>query len=73
MQASSTMKTDKHSKTISFKTGDINSIIRSLNPAKVHGFDNISIRMIQLCGDPITISLTLIFKFSLGQGILPDT
>ena len=49
------MKTDKRLNTISFKDSDITSIIKSLKSTKPHGADNISIRMIQLCGDPITL------------------
>ena len=67
------MKTDKRLNTISFKDSDITSIIKSLKPTKAHGADNISIRMIQLCGDSITLPLTLIFKFSLRNGIFPAT
>ena len=67
------MKTDKRLNTISFKDSDITSIIKSLKPTKAHGADNISICMIQLCGDSITLPLTLIFKFSLRNGIFPAT
>ena len=44
-----------------------------MKPTKAHGADKISIRMIQLCGDSITLSLTLIFKFSLRNGIFSAT
>ena len=67
------MKTDKRLNTISFKDSDITSIIKSLKPTKAHGADAISIHMIQLCGDTITLPLTLIFKFSLRNGIFPAT
>ena len=67
------MKTDKRLKTISFKDSDITSIIKSLKPTKAHDAGNISIRMIQLCGDSITIPLTIILKFSLRNGFLTDT
>ena len=66
------MKTDKWLNTISFKDSAITSIIKSLKPTKAHGADHISIRMIQLCGDSITLPLTLIFKFSLMSGTFPD-
>ena len=42
------------------------------NPTKAHGFGNISVRMIQLCGDSI-ILLAQIFKYSLGQCVFPNT
>ena len=67
------MKTDKRLNTIFFKDSDITSIIKSFKPTKAHGADNISIHMIQLCGDSITLYLTLIFKFSLRNGIFPAT
>ena len=67
------MKTDKRLNIIYFKDDDITSIIKSLKPTKAHSADNISIRMIQLCGDSITLLLTLIFKFSLRNGIFPAT
>ena len=67
------MKADKRLNTISFKESDITSIIKSLKPAKAHGADDISIRMIQLCSDSITLPLSLIFKFSLMNGTFPDT
>ena len=67
------MKTDKRLNTISFKDSDITSIIKSLKPTKAHGADNISISMVQLCGDSITLALTLIFKFCLRNGTFPET
>ena len=33
----------------------IMSMIRAMNPNKSHGFDNISIRMIKLCGDTLML------------------
>ena len=67
------MNTDKRLNTVSIRKDDITSIIKSLDPAKAHGFDNISIRMFQLCGDSITLPLVQIFKSSLSQGVFPDT
>ena len=67
------MKTDKRLNPISFKDSDITSIIKSLKPTKTHGADDISVRMIQLCGDSLTLPLTLIFRFSLMNGTFPDT
>lgn len=55
------------------KKDDINSIIKSLNLRKAHGVGNISDCIFQLCHDSVIISLTLIFKFSLGQIRFPDT
>ena len=67
------MKTDKQLNTISFTDNDTTSIIKSFKPTKAHGADNISIHMIQLCGDSIPPPLTIIFKFSLRNGNCPDT
>ena len=66
------MNTDKRLNTASIKKDDITSIIKSLNSTKVHGFDNISVRMIQLCRGSITLPLVQIFKSSLSQGAFPD-
>ena len=57
------MNTDKLLNTIFFKDSDITSTKKSLKPTKAHGSDDISIRMIQLCGDSIALPLTLILKF----------
>ena len=51
---------------------DILAIIKNLNPNKSHGWDNISIRMIKLCGKSIAYSLKLIFEASLQCGEIPD-
>ena len=39
-------------------------IIKSLDPTKAHGCDNLSIKMIQICKEVITIPLKLIFDQS---------
>ena len=64
--------TDKRLNTVSIKK-DVTSIIKSLNPTKAHGFDKISICMVQLCRDFITHPPAQIFKLSLRQGVFPDT
>ena len=66
------MKTDKKLNTINFIDDDIISIIKSLDSKKAHGADNISIRMIKLCGDSIILPLTLIFEDCIDKGIFPD-
>ena len=67
------MKSDKRLNTISFTDSNITSIIKSLKPTKAHGADNISVRMIQLCGGSRTLPLIVISKFSFRNGIFPDT
>ena len=49
----------------------IKSLIKLLNPNKAHGWDNISIRMIQLCGDQIITPLEIIYKNCVSQSIYP--
>ena len=66
------MKTNKRLNTINFNDDDIISIIKSLYSTKAHGVDNISIRMIKLCGDSIIVPLTLIFEDCIDKVIFPD-
>ena len=44
-----------------------------MDPNKAHGHDEISIRMIKLCGKSITEPLSIIFKTSIQSGIFPKT
>ena len=53
-----------------FSTGDIGKIIQNLNPNKAHGYDNISIWMLKICGD--TIDLELVFKQAFITGVYPS-
>ena len=46
-------------------------IIKSLNVNKAHGPDNISGRMVELCGDKITLPLSIIFENVINTGIFP--
>ena len=64
--------TDKILSTLNVNGDDIFAIIKNLNPNKSHGWDNISIRMIKLCGKSIAYSLKLIFEASLQGGEIPD-
>ena len=47
-------------------------IIRSLNPNKAHGWDDMSIWMINVCDDALLLPLRLIFENCVNQGIFPD-
>ena len=67
------MNTDKRLNRVSIKKYNIISITKSLNPTEAHGFDNISIHMIQLYGDSIVLTLVQIFKSSLSESVFPDT
>ena len=53
LRTNSFKRTNNLLSTISFTTDDIAKIIKNLNPSKAHGFDMISIRMLNICGDSI--------------------
>ena len=57
--------------TIAISQQSILDIIKSLNVNKAHGTDNISGHMIQLCGDKITLPLSIIFVNIINTGIFP--
>ena len=47
-------------------------MINSINSSKVHGYDNISIKMIKICNEAVTIPLKFIFEEPLKKEIFPD-
>ena len=47
-------------------------ITRDLNPAKAHGYDGISIRMIKMFAASIVVLLTIIFNKALTTSVYPD-
>ena len=47
-------------------------ISKNLNPEKAHGWDNISIRMIKLCGKAIVDPLRILFLSFFEEGVYPD-
>ena len=65
-------KTNTRIHSFSVTNKDILSIINSLNSSKAHGYDNISIKMIKICNEAVTIPLKIIFEESLKKGIFPD-
>ena len=70
--------TEKRISQLEFDTDDIEKIIKSLNPNKAHGFDGISIQMIQLCSaatfKPLyflsKIVLSMQFFLMVGKGLM---
>ena len=44
-------------------------IIQNLDPNKVHGHDNISIRMLKICGSSIYKPVEMIFKQCIETGV----
>ena len=62
------LRTDETLSSSNTNDNDILAIIKNLNPNKSHGWDNISIRMIKLCGKSMVYPLKLIFEASLQGG-----
>ena len=54
------------------KEEDISLIIKNLDLAKVHGCDNISIKMIKICSESLTVPLKIMFEQSLKEGRFPQ-
>ena len=63
--------TDKRLSSFDFSEDDIMKIIQKLDPNKAHGQDNISIRMIEICGKSICIPLRKIFEECLRTDTFP--
>ena len=63
--------TDKRLSAFTFSTDDKGKIIRSLNPNKTQGHDNVSIRMLKLCCDAICEPSQLIFNQALVSSSFP--
>ena len=65
-------KTNGRLAAVNIKEDDIYLILKNLNPEKAHGWDNISIRMIQLCGKVIVEPLPILFLSFLEESVYPD-
>ena len=66
-------KTNKQLLNVKISSQDLCKIIKNLNPNKAHGHVNISIKMIQLCGDSIIPPLKTIFESSIKSSHFPDS
>ena len=64
--------TNNHLSSITFSQDDIAKIISNLDSGKVHGHDNISIRMLKMCGSAMYKPLAIIFKQCVDTGIFPS-
>ena len=64
--------TDSRLSSVRFSQDDIAKIIQNLDPNKVHGHDNISIRMLKICGSSICKPLEMIFKQCSDTGFFPS-
>ena len=58
---------------VPFSDNLVINIIRNLNVTKVHGNDDISIRMIKMCEESLVRPLSMIFRSSLDPCIYPST
>ena len=64
--------TDASLSSISFNHQNILNIIHSLNINKAHGYDDISIRLLKMCGSSIVKPQSIIFKNCLQSGSFPN-
>ena len=65
-------KTQKQISDIKIREDDILLVIKNLNPNKAPGWDNVSIRMIHLCGKSFVKPLKHLSESSLTDGIFPE-
>ena len=63
---------DKRLCNCTFSARDIGKIIQNPDSNKAHGHDNLSIRMLKICGDSICLPLEMIFKQVLLTGMFPS-
>ena len=57
---------------LSINESNISTIFSNLDPNKSHGWDNLSVRIIKLCGDSLIYPSNCIFKGALQEGKYPD-
>ena len=57
---------------VTFSEDDIEKMIQNLDPNKVHGHDQISIRMLKLCSNSICKPLKIIFNRCLETSTFPN-
>ena len=63
--------TNNRFSSVSFSQDDIPKIIQNLDPNEAHGHDNISIRMLEICGSSIYKPLEMIFKQCIETSVFP--
>ena len=64
--------TDNRLSFVNFSHDKIAKVVQNLDPNKAHGHDNISIRMVKVCGPSIYKPLEIIFNQCLETGIFPS-
>ena len=65
-------RTRSRIKSFHVSENDILAIIKTIDPNKTHGFDNISIKMVTICSQSLILPLKTIFKHSLKKGKFPE-
>ena len=65
-------KTDNSLYSVKFSTQNIFQIINKLDCNKVHGHDEISIRMLKICGSSVCRPLQIIYNSCLDRGKFPQ-
>ena len=65
-------KTDNSLYSVKFSTENILQIINKLDSNKAHGHDEISIRMLKICGSSVCRPLQIIYKSCLDRGKFPQ-
>ena len=60
-------KTNTRIRSFLVSSKDILSIIYSLDSSKSHGYDNVSVRMVKICKESVTIPLKILFQESLKK------
>ena len=65
-------RTGSRIKSFRVTENDILAIIKTLDPNKAHGCDNISIKMIKICSQSLTLPLKIIFEHSIKKGKFPE-
>ena len=61
--------TEKRLTSFDIKDDDILLVTKNLNVNKARGWDKLSIRMIKPCRNSISLSLKLIFKSMINEGV----
>ena len=63
---------EKHLSIVALSVEDIGNIIQNLDSNKAHVHDNISVRMLKICGNSIDKLLEIIFRQVLLAGVFPS-
>ena len=64
--------TNERFSSIEISQDEVKDILKILKTNKAHGPDNISVSMIQLCGENLCVPLQIIFQNIIETGIFPD-